>query len=67
MKERQGEIEEEVSRVETEIADYEAALANFVSVEETQRVNSLLEARRSDLESLMEEWESVAQAIEANR
>ena len=67
MKERQGEIEEEVSRMETEIADYEAALANFVSVEETQRVNSLLEARRSDLESLMEEWESVAQAIEANR
>ena len=57
MKERQGEIEEEVTRMEAEIADYEAALANFVSVEETQRVNGLLEARRSDLESLMEEWE----------
>ena len=67
MKERQGEIEEEVARVETEIADYEAALANFVSVEETQRLTGLIEARRSDLEFLMEEWETVAHAIEANR
>jgi hypothetical protein len=49
-----------------EIADYETELANFVSVEETKRVNELLEARRSDLEALMFEWEEVAQMIEAN-
>ena len=48
-------------------ADYEAALANFTSVEETKRVSALLEARRTDLEGLMAEWEEVGQSIEANR
>jgi ATP-binding cassette, subfamily F, member 3 len=66
MKERRHEIEEEVTRLEAEIADYEAALAHFVSVEETQRLSDLLSARRSDLESLLREWEEVAQLIEAN-
>jgi ATP-binding cassette subfamily F protein 3 len=66
MKERQGEIEEEVARVEAEIADCEAALGSFVSVEETRRVSDLLDARRADLAALLEEWEQVAQSIEAN-
>ena len=66
MKERRHEIEEEVTRLETEIADYEAALGNFVSVEETKRVSGLLDSRRADLNALMAEWEEVAQAIEAN-
>jgi ATP-binding cassette subfamily F protein 3 len=66
MKERRHAIEDEVTRLEVEIADYEVALANFVSMEETKRVNDLLEARRSDLETLMSEWEEVAQLIEAN-
>jgi ATP-binding cassette, subfamily F, member 3 len=67
MKERQGEIEEEITRLEAEIADYEAALANFTSVDETKRLSGLLDARRTDLESLMTEWEEVGQSIEANR
>jgi ATP-binding cassette subfamily F protein 3 len=67
MKERQGEIEEEVTRLETEIADYEAALANFVSVDETRRITGLLDARRADLNALLTEWEEVGQAIEASR
>ncbi len=66
MKERRGEIEEEVTRLEAEIADCEAALSNFVNAEETRRVSALLDARRADLEALMAEWEEVAQAIEAN-
>ncbi len=66
MKERQDSIEEEVARLETEIADYEAALASFVSVEETSRVSGLLDARRADLEALLGEWEEVSQSIEAN-
>ncbi|MDR3701704.1 MAG: ABC-F family ATP-binding cassette domain-containing protein [Candidatus Sulfopaludibacter sp.] len=66
MKERRHEIEEEVTRLEAEIADYESSLAHFVSVDETQRVNDLLTARRTDLESLLLEWEEVAQSIEAN-
>ena len=66
MKERRSSIEEEVTKLEAEIADYEAALSNFVSVEETTRVTALLDARRADLEALMNEWEEVAQTIEAN-
>jgi len=67
MKQRRREIEEEVTRLETEIADYELALGKFVSVEETMRVNNLLGSRRKDLENLLEEWEEVAEAIEANQ
>ena len=66
MIERNHAIEDEVTRLEVEIADYEAALGNFVSVDETKRVNELLEARRADLEALMIEWEDVAESIEAN-
>ncbi len=66
MKERSHAIEDEITRLEVEIADYETALANFVNVEETKRVHELLEARRTDLEALMIEWEDVAQTIEAN-
>ena len=47
-------------------ADYESELVNFTSVEETQRVNGLMEARRADLEALLAEWEEVANTIEAN-
>jgi ATP-binding cassette subfamily F protein 3 len=67
MKERRREIEDEVTRLEVEIADYEHALAHFSTVEETMRLNELLTARRRDLEQLMAEWEEVAQTIEANR
>jgi len=67
MKQRRRAIEDEVTRLEVEIADYEHELAHFTSAEETQRVTDLLNARRTDLESLLAEWEGVAQAIEANR
>ena len=66
MKDRRRTIEDEVTRLEVEIADYEVELANFVSMEETQRVSGLLDARRADLEALMTEWEEVANTIEAN-
>jgi ATP-binding cassette subfamily F protein 3 len=67
MKQRRRAIEDEVTRLEVEIADYERELAHFTSAEETQRISDLLNARRADLESLLAEWEGVAQAIEANR
>ena len=66
MKERRHAIEDEVTRLEVEIADYEGALASFVSVDESKRVHELMEARRTDLEALLSEWEEVAQLIEAN-
>jgi ATP-binding cassette subfamily F protein 3 len=67
MKQRHREIEDEVTRLEVEIADYEAALSNFVSVEETMRTSELLTARREDLGKLMSEWEEVATCLEENR
>jgi len=67
MKQRRHAIEDEVTRLEVEIADYERALANFRSAEESRQVTDLLNARRTDLASMMAEWEEVAQAIEGNR
>jgi ATP-binding cassette subfamily F protein 3 len=67
MKQRRHAIEDEVTRLEVEIADYERALANYQSGEETLRVTDLLNARRADLEGLLAEWEQVAHMIEANR
>jgi ATP-binding cassette, subfamily F, member 3 len=66
MKDRRSEIEVEVARLEAEIADAEAALGNFVSVEETARLTELVAARQAGLAALLAEWEQVAQAIEVN-
>ena len=66
MEERRAALEAEVSQSEAEVAELEAALANFVSVEETVRLNELLTVRRSSLEKLVAQWEEVVQSIEAN-
>jgi ATP-binding cassette subfamily F protein 3 len=67
MKERRREIEDEVTQLEGEIAEYERSLANFTSAEKTMKTSELLGARRADLETLLNEWEQVSQTIEANR
>jgi ATP-binding cassette, subfamily F, member 3 len=67
MKQRRQAIEDEITRLEVEIADYEAALGNFKSAEETIRLSELLAARKSDLTALMSEWEEVAELIEASK
>jgi ATP-binding cassette subfamily F protein 3 len=64
MQERRVTIEQEVSRLEAQIAEYEATLANFVSVEETRRTSELADACRSELTALLSEWEEVAQQLE---
>jgi ATP-binding cassette subfamily F protein 3 len=67
MKDRRRAIEDEVTRLEVEIADYELALSNFVSPEDTKLNSELLAARKADLEALLIEWEEVANAIEASK
>ncbi len=67
MQERRETIEEEVTRLEAEIADHERALAAFVSAEETRRVTDLLARRRAELEALVGEWEELSRTIEENR
>jgi ATP-binding cassette subfamily F protein 3 len=66
MQDRQQELEEEISRVEAEIAECEKGLEKFVSAEETARLAALLEQRKSELQGLMAEWEELASAIESN-
>jgi ATP-binding cassette subfamily F protein 3 len=63
LRERVGEIEQEIAKLETGIAECEQSLQSFVSVEETSRLTDLLAARRADLESLMREWEEVSAVI----
>ena len=67
MKDRSRAIEDEITRLEAEIADLETALSNFVSVEQTMELNELATARRKDLDNLMVEWEQVQETLEANR
>ena len=67
LQDRRDDIEGEVSRMETEIAHYEAELGNFVSIEETTRLTSLIEQRRADLTALLSEWEEVSQTLEARQ
>jgi len=67
LKQHRREIEDEITRLEVEVADYEQALVNFTSAEESMRLSELLNARRTDLVNLMTEWEDVAQTIEANK
>jgi ATP-binding cassette subfamily F protein 3 len=67
MKDRARAIEDEITRLEVEIADLELALGNFVSAEQTVELSEMLESRRKDMESLMAEWEQVEETIEANR
>jgi ATP-binding cassette subfamily F protein 3 len=64
MKERQVEIEGQIARLESQIADCESALSNFVSVDETKRTSDLLEAHKSTLAATLSEWEEVAQLTE---
>jgi ATP-binding cassette subfamily F protein 3 len=66
MQERVMEIEEEIAKLESGIAECETALGDFVSAEETQRQTELLDRRREDLGALMAEWEELSGVIEAN-
>jgi len=66
MQERVQQIEEEIARLEAGIAECETALGTFVSADETQRQTDLLGRRRSEIESLMAEWEELSSAIEGN-
>jgi ATP-binding cassette subfamily F protein 3 len=64
MEDRLHEIEEEIARAEAAIAMCETKLQSFVSAEETQRKTQELAARKSDLQSLMKEWEELSGTLE---
>ena len=64
MQDRVHELEEEINRLETAIADCEAALQTYVSAEETQRQTSELADHRKELKVCLAEWEDLAQVLE---
>jgi ATP-binding cassette, subfamily F, member 3 len=61
------ELEENIARVEARIADCETGLLTFISADETQRLTQELQSHRSELASLMAEWETLSQDLEAAR
>ncbi|HEX4275686.1 MAG TPA: ABC-F family ATP-binding cassette domain-containing protein [Bryobacteraceae bacterium] len=67
MKQRQRSIEDEITRLEVEIADFEHALSTFQSAEMSIEIAGMLESRREDMKSLLAEWEEVSTILEANR
>ncbi len=64
MEDRLHEIEEEIARAEAAIALHETELQSFVSAEESQRQTQELAGRKSDLQSLMKEWEELSGTLE---
>jgi ATP-binding cassette subfamily F protein 3 len=64
IEERCQEVEEEIARTETAISQCETGLQEFVSVDETRRLNSDLERHSATLESLMQEWEELSGTLE---
>ena len=64
MQERHASLEEEIPRIEGEIAETEHALGVFVSMEETQRLTRQLEDLRARNEVLTSEWEELTLLLE---
>jgi len=63
MQERVAEIEEEAARLEAAVAEAEGELAVFKSAEESQRLATLIGDSRSQLESLLAEWEELSATV----
>jgi ATP-binding cassette subfamily F protein 3 len=57
-------VEQEVAALESEIAQHDAALADFKSMEETIRISAMVTERRKQLEARVAEWESVSAELE---
>jgi ATP-binding cassette, subfamily F, member 3 len=64
MQERCTFLEEEIPRIEAEIASTERALGDFVTVEETRRLTQALEDLRVRQTMLTTEWEETALELE---
>ncbi len=64
---RANSLEKQIATTEQEIAALEGQLANFVSVEETQRLSNDVTTRRAALSTLEAEWTDLVESIEASR
>ncbi len=64
MQERCEFLENEVSRIEGEIAECEAALGNFKSAEKTQRLAAKMDELRRKAADATAEWEATAEQLQ---
>jgi ATP-binding cassette subfamily F protein 3 len=64
MEERARELEQEIGRTETAIAQHETALQSFVSAEETARLTQELDAHRTALQKRLIEWEELTATLQ---
>jgi ATP-binding cassette subfamily F protein 3 len=63
MEDRAGALEEQISALESAIAECETSLQVFVSPDETARVSRELEENRSRLQALLTEWEGLGREL----
>ena len=64
---RASALEKQIAAMEQEIAALEGQLANFVSVEETQRLSTEAASLREKLSTLEAEWTDLVESIESSR
>jgi ATP-binding cassette subfamily F protein 3 len=64
METRVHELEEEISRTESVIAQLESALQIFVSADESQRQSQELDERKAAHAGMIEEWEGLCEALQ---
>jgi ATP-binding cassette, subfamily F, member 3 len=64
LQDRMREVELQVAGLESEIAQHEAALGDFKSMEETMRLSGLVAERRKDLEARVAEWEGLSAELD---
>ena len=64
MEDRIHELEAEISRAETLIAQCETALQDFVSAEESQRQSEELDRHRAAHAAFIREWEDLSQSLQ---
>jgi len=64
MEDRVCELEAEISRSETVIAECETALQNFVSADESQRQSQELDRHKAAHAAFIKEWENLSQSLQ---
>jgi ATP-binding cassette subfamily F protein 3 len=64
MEDRIHELEAEISRAETKIAQCETALQDFVSADESQRQSQELDQQRAAHAAFIKEWEELSESLQ---
>ena len=64
MEDRIRELEGEINRAETLIAQYETSLQDFVSADESQRQSMELERQKAAHAAFLKEWEDLSESLQ---